>query len=378
MKKRQILILVGIGILVGSIVLGQVLAGRSSEEGAASQQQIAQAKAVSTRTVDIQDVQAYIDITGRLQAEDKIEIFAEVSGVLEPTRTDFKVGNKFSKGELLLNINSSEVRQNLKAQRSEFVNTLASVIPDLEIDFPEASQEWSKYLLKFDVEEQLPPLPKPDTDQIKLFLTARGIYAQYYNIRQLEERLDKYRLYAPFTGTLTEVNINQGTLVRPQQQLATFIRDGVYELETAVGVEELPFVAVGDTVSLSTIKGMRSYTGEIVRINEQVEQNTLTVKVFVRVADPELKAGMYLEGKIKGQKFQDAFELPRDILVSEGQIFILQDSTAQLRAITTLKTSDSTAIVSGLEDGMTVISENNLASFEGTKVVPESSLDQNL
>ncbi len=380
MKKRQKIILaIGVAILIGAVLLSQLLAGQANQQSSSEGQQetSTRARAVATKEVAVGDVQAYIDITGRLQAEDRIDIFAEVSGVLQPTRIDFKVGNTFPRGALLLRIDDSEARQSLRAAKSSFVNTLASVIPDLEIDFPEASEKWNQYLLNFDVNDPIPELPEPESKRIKLFLTAREVYTQYYNILQSEERLDKYRIYAPFTGTLTEASINQGTLVRGGQKLGEFIRSGVYELETAVSTDEIPYVAVGDSVMLSAINMGKNYVGEIVRINDQIETNTQTVKLFVRLADPSLKAGMYMEGRIKGRLFDNATELRRDILVNDENVFVLRDSTAVLQAVTTLKTSDTTAIVRGLDEGATVITENNLASFEGTKVVQEAQNQMN-
>ena len=373
MKKRKIIIVAGVLLVAAAIFVTQWLTGRDQEDS--SQQQSTtptSATVVSTRQVNAQDVQSYVDITGRLEPEDKIDIYAEVGGVLLPTNPAFKVGNRFRKGTPLVRINDSEARQNLRAQKSNYITTLASVVADLKIDFPDAFQTWENYLLSFSVDEPTPPLPEPASEQLRLFLGARNVYTQYYTLRQLEEQLDKYRIYAPFTGTLTEASINQGTLVRQGQRLGEFIKDDVYEMEAAVRPEELAFIAVGDEVELSSVSS-DSWQGTVVRINERVEPTSQTIKVFVRVDGDALKAGMYLEGRVKGRLYEDAFEIPRDVLVNENKVFIVQDSTAELLTVETLKTSDETAIVRGLEDGMTLITEDNTEAFSGTKVAPEQS-----
>ena len=374
MKKRKIIIIAGVLLVAVAIFVTQWLAGRNQEDSS-QQESTSQTSAtvVSTQQVNVQDVQSYVDITGRLEPEDKIDIYAEVGGVLLPTNPAFKVGNRFGKGTSLVRINDSEARQNLRAQKSNFITTLASVVPDLKIDFPNAYQTWENYLLSFSVDEPVPPLPEPASEQLRLFLGARNVYTQYYTLRQLEEQLDKYRIYAPFTGTLTEASINQGTLIRQGQKLGEFIKDDVYEMEAAVRPEELAFIAVGDEVALSSVPSDSSWQGTIARINERVEPNSQTVKVFVRVDGDALKAGMYLEGRVKGRLYEDAFEIPRDVLVNENKVFIVQDSTAELLTVETLKTSDETAIVRGLEDGMTLITEDNTEAFSGTKVAPEQS-----
>ena len=377
MKKRKIIIVAGVLLVAAAIFVTQWLAGRNQEDSS-QQSSTSQTSAtvVSTRQVDVQDVQSYVDITGRLEPEDKIDIYAEVGGVLLPTNPAFKVGNRFRRGTPLVRINDSEARQNLRAQKSNYITTLASVVPDLKIDFPDAYQTWENYLLSFDVDEPVPPLPEASSEQLRLFLGARNVYTQFYSLRQLEEQLDKYRIYAPFTGTLTEASINQGTLIRQGQKLGEFIKDDVYEMEAAVRPEELAFIAVGDEVELSSVPSDSSWQGTIVRINERVEPTSQTVKVFVRVDGDALKAGMYLEGRVRGRLYENAFEIPRDVLVNENKVFIMQDSTAELLTVETLKTSDQTAIVRGLEDGMTLITEDNTEAFSGTKVAPEQAAQQ--
>ena len=374
MKKRKIIILVaGVVLVAAAVLVTRWMSSSSSDTPQASQEETSSATIVNTRAVDVQNVQSYVDITGRLEPEDKIDIYAEVGGVLLPVNPPFKVGNRFEKGTLLVRINDDEARQNLRAQLSSYMTTLASVVPDLKIDFPDSYETWRDYLLSVDAQKPIPPLPEPDSEQLRLFLGARNVYTQYYNIRQLEEQLDKYRIYAPFTGTLTEANINVGTLVRQGQKLGEFIRANVYEMEAAVRPEELAYIAVGNEVELSPAQTDTSWRGTIVRINERVEPNSQTVKVFVRLTGDDLRAGMYLEGRVKGRTYEDAFEIPRDVLVNNNQVFIVQDSTAELLTVEPLRESDQTAIVRGLEDGMTLIVEDNTEAFAGTRVTPQSS-----
>lgn len=57
---------------------------------------------------------------GTLVAFDKIQIFSEVSGILEETSRPFKEGSFFKKGDILARINEDEARYNLNAQKKCF------------------------------------------------------------------------------------------------------------------------------------------------------------------------------------------------------------------------------------------------------------------
>lgn len=268
----------------------------------------------------------------------------------------------------MVRINDDEAQQNLNAQKNSFINSLAQVVPDLKIDYPDIFEPWKNYMLNIEMGENLPSLPPVESEQQKLFLTGRNVYTQYYNIKQLESRQDKYIIRAPFNGTITEVDINQGTLVRSMQKLGEFVKTGVYELEAAVNIDELPFVEPGKKVLLKAVKGDEEYEGTIARINQQVDQQTQTIDVFIRVYGEDLLTGMYMEGKIAANQFSNALRIPRESLLQGNRVYIVQDSTATLQTVEVLKTTEEEAIVQGLPDGSTVIIEEQNAAFEGTKV----------
>ena len=49
-----------------------------------------------------------ITANGNLVAKNKIEIFSEVQGVLQPSSKEFRPGNSYRKGEVILKLNSEE------------------------------------------------------------------------------------------------------------------------------------------------------------------------------------------------------------------------------------------------------------------------------
>ena len=56
--------------------------------------------------------------SGRLTAKHKIDLYAEVQGVMQPTSKEFKPGTPFQKGEVLVQIKNDDYRANLQAQKS--------------------------------------------------------------------------------------------------------------------------------------------------------------------------------------------------------------------------------------------------------------------
>ena len=54
------------------------------------------------------------------------------------SKKEFKAGQNYRKSEVLLKIDSKEFLANVKQSRTQLQNLVASVLPDIKLDFPEA------------------------------------------------------------------------------------------------------------------------------------------------------------------------------------------------------------------------------------------------
>ncbi|MCS7086015.1 MAG: hypothetical protein NZ534_08075, partial [Bacteroidia bacterium] len=145
-----------------------------------------------------------VEITGRVAARQKTEIFAEVTGTVLPGDAPFKEGARFAKGATMLRLDDREFRLSLAALKSAFQNRIAQMLPDLKLDYPQAHPRWEAYFRTLDAEKELPPPPTPQSEQERLFITTRDVYNQYYQIKSQEARLEKYVLKAPFDAVITQ------------------------------------------------------------------------------------------------------------------------------------------------------------------------------
>ncbi len=325
---------------------------------------------VSVAEVRNGPVATSLEVQGQLSAYEKIDLFTEVTGVLEATAKPFKVGSYFKKGETLLRINAEENRLTLLSQKSSLLNAIAQMMPDLKIDYAESFPQWKNYLDGFDVEKALAPLPEAKSEQEKLFIASKNLHTQYYNIRSAENRLSKYQIQAPFSGVLTMANTNPGSLVRSGQSMGTLMNTSVYELEATISLSELKNLKIGDRVDLFSDDVQQRWTGKIVRISDQIDPNTQTVLTFIRVTGSNLREGMYLKGLIKSRAVEEAYEIPRELLVDQKAVYLLRDSTLHLQEVNIVYSGDNTVVVRGLADGARLLQEKVSGAFEGMKVAP--------
>ena len=73
----------------------------------------------------------------------------------------------------------------------------------------------------------------------------------FYALKNMEERLAKYTIRAPFDGVLIQADVTKGTLVRAGQKLGEYIDNRSYELALSLAPEVSDLLSVGADVSMS-------------------------------------------------------------------------------------------------------------------------------
>lgn len=366
MKRKIVIVVSTLAILALAFYLSGLMADSKKP---APKKKVNNIAKVYTTEVKNQNSAVNVIATGRLLAKDRVELFAEVQGIMENTGAEFKAGVPYKQGETLLNINSEVFEAGLIAQRSNLQNLVISALSDIKLDFPESFKNWDDFAKKLDPNQKLPSLPKPINQQEKLFISGRNIYSTYYNVKNAELTLDKYTISAPYTGTLTEAYVTKGSLVRPGQKLGVFIKTGTYELETAIRGSLVKHLKVGQNVLLNGVdENSENYTGKLVRVNDAVDAGTQTVKVFIEVSGKNLAEGQYLNALVSAQEIPNSFEIPRAVLLSTNEVFVVNSKKLQKKAVVPKHFSESSVIVSGLKDGDKLVIQSLPNAYEGMMV----------
>ena len=136
-------------------------------------------KNVFVETVENRNVPIVVPANGNVTALKKLELFSEVQGIFQRSSKDFRPGQRYKRGQVLLSINSEEYAASVRSAKSELFNNITSIMPDLRLDYPDSFQKWQDYLNNFDVNSTVKPLPEPDSDKEKYFITGRGIQSAY-------------------------------------------------------------------------------------------------------------------------------------------------------------------------------------------------------
>ena len=309
-----------------------------------------------------------IDIDGRVQAHERVNLTARVQGVMQETGRSIKEGKYFKKGDLLISIDKKEADFAMKAQKSSLMTAITQMMPDLKFDHAQSFDTWKSYLDQFDVNKPIKPLPVSKTDQEKYYVSGKNIYNQYYNIKSQETRLNEYNIYAPFSGVITAINVFPGTLISPGLVLASMINTEQFEISTPIPLSDLKYVSVGQTVELSSSDLSKIWKGKVNRIGTQIDATTQNIPIYISVFGRGLKDGMYLKGDLNGQNLDDVTKLPKDLFVSTNGVYVVEDSTLIIKELSTVKRLSKHIMVRGLSENDRVVSSSLAGLFAGQKV----------
>jgi multidrug efflux pump subunit AcrA (membrane-fusion protein) len=241
-------------------------------------------------------------------------------------------------------------------------------MPDLRLDYPEFFSKWQDYLTSFDMTKPTPALPEMTSEKEKFFISGRGILTSYYNVKNLEQRLSKYRISAPFSGVLTETLVTEGTLVRAGQKLGEFINTDVYELEVAVSKTFSDLLKVGEKVKLSAMDDATGYEGKVARINGRVDLASQTIKAFIEVKDATLREGMYLEANLDAKQESEAIEVDRTLLLEGDKIFVVRDTILDMIDVKPVYFTDKKVVLKEVPNGTVIVSKPLLGAYAGMAV----------
>ena len=313
--------------------------------------------------------QVQIPSEGILQAYKRIRITSRVQGLMRAINPLFKPGQEYQSGQIIVKIEPAEFLANVISQRASLFNLITSILPDLNLDFPESYRIWNDYLKNFDLQKGVPQLPKMD-DKVKLFVSGRGVISSYYSLLNLEKILSFYTIRAPFNGVLVNANVTEGSLIRPGQELGEFISPGDYELMVALPKSYLSNIEKGAKVKVKSIDTGQDFFGIVSRINSKVNTQTQSVEVFIRIKDKELKEGMYMQAYIDAITFDNVFAIDRGLINGSQELFIVKDNKLTLQKVNPIHYTETLAIVEGLLDGQQIIAQPMIGAYSGMEINP--------
>jgi RND family efflux transporter MFP subunit len=282
-------VLAGAGIRAG--IAGRVASANTLERDTRE----AAIQAVAVTRPKLSDPSEEVELPGDMQAFTDSPIYARTNGYLKRWHAD--IGARVQAGQLLAEIETPEVDQQLQQARADFETAQANYRLAQS-----TATRWQGLLKKESVSQQ-------ETDEKIGDMAAKKAMADSAasNVRRLEELQGYEKVYAPFSGVITKRNTDVGALITAgsgsnAQELFRLAETG--RLRVFVRVPEIyqraAQAGMKATLTLSEFPG-RVFTGTLARNSNAIDAASRTLLVEVDVDNPagELLPGAYVSVHLK-------------------------------------------------------------------------------
>jgi len=380
--------MVGLFILVlllgGAFLLGFVPRLRQTEELRRDEEkEESRVPEVKVARVVRATAQATLTLPGTARAQIDTPIYARINGYLKRFLVD--LGDNVKKGQLLAEIESPEVDQQLRQARANLAVAKAAVAQNRANLTLAAigAKRWASLAKDHAVSQQ-------EADEKQAALEARqadvqaaeaAVQSQEANVKRYEELQSFMQITAPFDGIISSRSVDVGTLVSEGSTTST------RELFRLVQVETLRvFVSVPESAMASVQPGLevqlrfdahpgRVWKGLVARTARSSDPVSRMMQTEISVANPDgmLSSGLYAQVVFQLKRATPPLMVPANALViwPKGTFVAVvgEDSIVHYPAVLIGRDYGTQAeILSGLKEGDRVMVNPTTEVREGQKV----------
>ena len=312
--------------------------------------------------------QEEIVLPGNIQAFIDAPIYARTNGYLKRWYVD--IGGRVTAGQLLAEIDTPEIDQQLQQARAELATAKANY------DLAQTTAARYENLLQSD------SVAKQDVDNAVGDAHAKRAMEESAsdNVKRLEQLQSFEKVYAPFDGVLTERRTDIGQLIDSGSGTGNrelFHVASINVLRVYVNVPQIdsPAARVGVQayLTLPQFPGQR-FSGKLVRTSNEIDQASRTLLAEIDVANPkgELLPGAYAQVHLKLPSGSTTVIIPVTSLIfrSEGlRVGVVRNNHAYMIPITLGRDfGTEVEVVSGMDGSEKVIANPPDSLVDGQEV----------
>lgn len=301
-----------------------------------------------TAKVEVVKDTGSVTVSGTIGSRDLARIASRILGYV----TDLKVkeGDEVTKEQTLLTIDTKEVSEKLDQAKANLESAKA--------DLTKARNDYDRYRILMDKES----ISRKDFDDV----TARYEIAKAAETRAeaaVEESrtmLSYGNITAPFSGIISDRNVNIGDLATPGKTLISLYTPGSLEVVAAVGEQYAGYLKVGSPVEVTISSINAKQSTSIREVVPQRDEKTRTITIKASLTEtPGLNPGVYATLTFRTRE-SEALSIPVSSLIIIGQLETVKVLENGRPIVSNIKTgrklpNDRIEVISGLNPGEEVI-----------------------
>lgn len=386
MENKKIWFISG-GILLAAIAVTLAIfltEPEAKQEGATKEM----AMLVEVTRAEKGDFYPTMQATGTVEPVEDVMISPLVSGQIINRSPEFVPGGFIEKGTVLLQIDPSDYRNQLELRKSE----LNQAQTDLEMEM--GRQEVAEKDLALVGGDSLSSrqkslvLREPQLNAVKANITAAKAA-----VDQAQLNLARTTIRAPFDAHILNQNVTVGSQVAPGDNLGRLVGTDYYWVNLTIPVNKINWLEFPESTeekgSEVTLRNNTAWPKNAFRkgyLDKQIgalDDQTRLARVLIKVPDPlakdldndkpKLMIGTFVEASIKAKKIENMVRIPRDLVRSNQNVWVMKDGKLSIRNVEVLLTDSQYAYISqGIEENEKIVTTNLSTVTEGIRLRTET------
>jgi membrane fusion protein, multidrug efflux system len=276
-----------------------------------------------------------LTITGSIEANEQVQIRAQVSGLIQSI--SFQEGSVVKKGQVLVKIDDTELRAQLSQAMTR--QSLA------------AENARRAGLL----------LQKEAISQEERDVAAAELKSLQAQTRLIQAQLAKTTIRAPFSGQIGLRNVSVGGFLTPETVVANLVSTDPVKITFSVPEKYANQVKTNTQITFTVAGSNEKHTASVYAIEPGVEATTRTLQLRARAANPgsALRPGSFANVIMPLTTIPDALLVPTQAIIpvqNGKKVFVAKNGKAkEVMVEASTRTEKDILITSGLKAGDTVL-----------------------
>jgi len=276
-----------------------------------------------------------IDITGTIDANEKVSLISQTAGNI--TGIYFNEGTKVTKGQLLVKVYNQDLEASL--QQNQYQVALAK-----------QQESRNRQLLQKEAISQ---------EEYDTSLTSLNSLKAAADV--IKAQIARTEIRAPFSGTIGLRNVSPGSYLSPSSPIANLVNIDPAKVTFAVPERYLSILGPGSKIRFKTESSMENFVGTVYAIDPSIDASSRTITVRAKAPNPKgiLTAGSFAKINLTLDQIPKTILLPTEAVIPDlksSLVWIYHNGTAVSKPVKTdLRTDTKIQVIEGLQPGDSVV-----------------------